>query len=170
MRPAAPRLRGTTTVKVDADLFGLIGDAVAQAVTDTVTEAAFAIEQRAKYGIVTQNAVDTGALMNSVYTQTAMHDGRDSAISDASAAALTNGRHSGAPHPKPFSEEVATEEVKGEGMTAKVGVAAEYGFYIEEGTPRTTARPFLRPAAETVRGLIKEMARKRVAAALKAAT
>jgi len=162
-------IQGTRTVRVKLDEFNLLGPGARRGIILGITEAAFAIEQRAKYGVVEQDAVDTGALMNSIYTQSALSDGRDAAVAAAAMASTTKGKHSGKPHDEPFTDHLAEEEHKGEGLTAKVGVAAEYGIYIEDGTPSgsVTPRPFLGPAAESVRGKLASIVGKQLRIALK---
>jgi HK97 gp10 family phage protein len=43
-----------------------------------------------------------------------------------------------------------TTQLENDGMTAVVGPSVEYGIYVEFGTRRMGARPYMRPAAEAV--------------------
>ncbi|MBS7646145.1 HK97 gp10 family phage protein [Candidatus Bathyarchaeota archaeon] len=47
-----------------------------------------------------------------------------------------------------------------EGLTARVGAAAHYAAYVEFGTSRMAARPYLRPALEAHRGDLRELPRR----------
>ncbi len=85
-----------------------------------------AMKQRAAY--------DTGAMTNSCYTVTEDYDGY------GAAAALANslGRETAA-HPKP-----------GGNVVANVGPCVEYAEYVEFGTSRMGAQPFVIPAGEAI--------------------
>lgn len=158
-------LDSSPDVVVTLNRFGDLTPAIRAGAKLGIAEVAFAIEQRAKYHVVENDAVDTGALMNSIYTQADGTDGRDEAIAAATEASLTTGKHSGKPHGAPF--EGAPQENTGRGLSAKVGVAAEYGIYVEMGTEHTGQRPFLNPAAQEIRPKAAEIVSTRVAEALK---
>lgn len=96
-----------------------------------VRKIAFEVEAAAK-----QNApVDTSAMRNSIYTVTAQQDGYGAA---SGAAVGANPKVATAPHPAPK-----------EGA-AHVGPSVEYAAYVELGTSRMAAQPFLVPAVEQV--------------------
>jgi HK97 gp10 family phage protein len=101
-----------------------------------VRKAAFEIEAQAKINA----PYDTTAMRNSIYTVT----GKDDGYSKASGAAMGKGWTQGgrivdtSPHPKPP-----------EG-SAFVGPCVEYAEFVEYGTSKMAAQPFLTPAAEKV--------------------
>jgi HK97 gp10 family phage protein len=96
-----------------------------------VRKIAFEVEGVAK----TLAAVDTAAMRNSIYTVTPNEDGYGAASAAAQAA---NPKAATAPHPAP-----------GVGR-AHVGPCVEYAEYVELGTSRMAAQPFLVPAVEQV--------------------
>ena len=81
--------------------------------------------------------VRTGALRNSLYVRTSKDDAMQSAISSARAA-NTN---------VPIGSEPAFTRRLG---SAQIGVAVEYGVFIEYGTRFNPAKPFLGPAIESL--------------------
>lgn len=99
-----------------------------------VRTAALKIEQQAKLAA----PVDTGLLRNSIYTVTYGQSGRPQA--DAAAQAVRKGSNLG---PEPAADN---------DLTAIVAVGAEYGIYVELGTVRSPAQPYLLPAARKVLG------------------
>jgi HK97 gp10 family phage protein len=86
----------------------------------------FAIEAAAK----TKAPVGTGALLNSIYTVTTKHDGYPAVDTDAERVSL----------PAPKADE------------GFVGPSVEYGLYVEVGTNRMAAQPYLLPAVRQVEG------------------
>lgn len=99
-----------------------------------VRTAALKIEQQAKIAA----PVDTGFLRNSIYTVTNRESGRPAA--DAAAQSIRKGASLG---PEPTADD---------DLTAIVAVGAEYGIYVELGTVRAPAQPYLLPAARKVLG------------------
>lgn len=100
---------------------------------------AFSIEADAK--INTTPNVDTGALRASIYTITYRGSGRDSALQEAQN--LFQKKNPGVSPP------VASENFPEVGeLTAVVSVGMSYGIYVEYGTVKSAAYPFLIPAAE----------------------
>lgn len=98
-----------------------------------VKKACFDIEAAAK-----DNApVDTGALKASIYT---VVDGSDGSAA-ARAAALGANR----------AVTLINPETEVDEMTGTVVVGADYGAFVEYGTTRMGAQPFLTPAVEEVR-------------------
>jgi len=96
-----------------------------------IRRAAFEIESQAK-----QNApYDTTALRNSIYTVTKGHDGYSGASSDAKSKRSDINTEK---HPNP------------EEGSAHVGPCVEYAAFVEYGTSRMGAQPYLTPAAEQV--------------------
>jgi len=108
---------------------------------------AFEIEGEAKRRAVRA----TGAMSNSIYTVTQDEDGYTAASNSATGA---NSKAETAPHPKPRGN-----------VIANVGPAVIYAEFVELGTSKMSAQPFLVPAAESVfnkfnsgeywRGLVK---------------
>ena len=85
---------------------------------------------------------DTGALRNSIYTNTSK--GSNYAEADASAKA-SNPNATTSPIPEAGGE-----------MIAIVGACVNYAQYQEEGTSRMAAHPFLKPAAEIVQAKLAD--------------
>jgi len=106
--------------------------------------------------------IDTGALLNSIYVTTRDADGRGEAMVRASSAAATPGK-SGRTHSAPQG---MASDFGHAIMQAKVAVLVEYGVYVEEGTSRKEARPFLRPAFEDIRPKVDEIVKRHVDRAL----
>ena len=78
----------------------------------------------------------TGAMSNSIYTVTKEHDGYASA---SGAARQANPDAMTQAHPKPSGN-----------VLARVGPCVNYAEYVEFGTSRMAAQPYLTPAAEVV--------------------
>lgn len=85
---------------------------------------------------------DTGAMMNSIYTVTQKIDGYQAASASALAA---NKKVETDPHPKPSGD-----------VLARIGPSVIYAEYVENGTSRMSAQPFVLPAAERVARSINE--------------
>lgn len=86
--------------------------------------------------LTNQDAVDTGRLRNSITYATSKH-------TEAKSFRWNEGRHSGSPAGSGVTAPKGTPE-KG---TVYIGTNVEYAKYIEKGTSRSAARPFLKPAA-----------------------
>ena len=93
---------------------------------------AFEVENEAKQFA----KVVTGAMMNSIYTVTQDTDGYSRA---ASAAKAKNPDANIVQIPKPYGE-----------VLARVGPCVDYGEFVEFGTSRMGAQPYLTPAVEKV--------------------
>lgn len=124
-----------------------------------VRETAFYIEKEAKLAC----PVDTGALRASIYTVTKSSSGYNQSKTNAvtrraSGSKKTAGRPTG-------PEELSPEVRQPGAYTAIVAVGMAYGVYVEYGTSRMAARPYLSTAA--VRG--KAFLDKRVKEAIKRA-
>lgn len=137
-----------STVKVNLDKFDLMEANITKGASAGIRALAFAVQEQAQQNIQDQGAIDTGALRSSIYTETDREDGRIAAISEAKAKAASVGAKSGKPGNPEAIATVGTQ-ISG-GLMAKVGVAMEYGLYIEMGTVKMGARPFLFPAANQV--------------------
>lgn len=106
--------------------FDQIAEQFHTAMSQVVKKTAFDLQANAQ----TLAPVDTGNLRSSIYTKTS--DG-DQYPGGGSAAPIDN-------------------QVPGvDDMTAYVAVGAQYGIYLEMGTTRMPAHPYLAPAAEAVR-------------------
>ena len=79
---------------------------------------------------------DTSAMSNSIYTVTKKYDGYAAA---SGAARQANPKAVTQPHPKPSGN-----------VLANVGPCVNYAEYVEFGTSRMAAQPFLTPAAEII--------------------
>jgi len=95
---------------------------------------AFVLEGEAKQNVQRMKAIDTGFMLNSIYSVTASESGYAKARSEA-----TGRSDDGEMFP----------EYKPPKAAAAVCVGAEYGMYVEYGTVRMPARPFMRQAVET---------------------
>jgi len=93
---------------------------------------AFEVEKEAKV----LAPVDTSALRNSIYTVTQDEDNYATASGKAAGA---NAAVQTAPHPTPTGN-----------VIANVGPCVEYAEYVEMGTSRMAAQPYLTPAVESV--------------------
>jgi len=102
-------------------------------VSELVRKTAFKVEQNAKM----RAAVDTGAMRNSIYVVT---PDSDSYTQAAGAAKAANPNAETSPLPQPTGE-----------FTAHVGPAVEYAVYVELGSHKMAAQPFLVPAVEQER-------------------
>ena len=80
--------------------------------------------------------IKTSAMSNSIYTVTQKHDGYSQA---SGAAKRANKDAETSPHPRPAGN-----------VIARVGPSVNYAEYVEFGTSRMAAQPFLTPAAEKV--------------------
>lgn len=110
------------------DHFPQVEEILDRIINKLVRAAAFQIEGGAK----SRAPVDTGFLKNSIYTRT----------EDSSDAAPMGGGLGQTLFP----------EVEAPGHNeALVAVGATYGIYVEYGTSRAAAQPYLTPAAEAVR-------------------
>ena len=78
----------------------------------------------------------TGAMNSSIYTVTKDYDGYSAA---SGAARQANPKVLTQPHPKPSGN-----------VLANVGPCVNYAEYVEFGTSRMAAQPFLTPAAEVI--------------------
>jgi phage gpG-like protein len=119
-----------------------VGEKIAEGVSAGIREAAFAVEDQAKMNVQNVGAIDTGALRSSIYTQTDQSNDRGSAIAQAQAR-----------NPSVSSGEIST--FVPDRFSARVGVAVEYGIYVEMGVAGSAfgnmpARPYLTPAAEQI--------------------
>lgn len=120
-----------------------IPDAVSSMVSLAVRKSAFDVQARAQSAI----PVDTGAAKASIFVVVGDDNGYAQAIDDAETAHQTahKSKHpSGADaEPLDFFPEIAGPVAP---MQAYVAVAVMYGWFLENGTTRTAARPFLAPA------------------------
>ena len=99
-----------------------------------IKRTAFKVEEYAKVGA----PVDTGFLRNSIYTVTHDSSGYTRASNDAHAQ---------------NADAVMLPEVETprDALTAVVAVGAEYGAYVNYGTARAAAQPYLDDAIEQAR-------------------
>ena len=85
---------------------------------------------------------DTSAMANSIYTLTKNYDGFGAATSAAKQA-----------NPNVITERVPKPTGN---VIARVAVAVNYGSYVEMGTSRMAAQPYLYPAGESVTSKIND--------------
>lgn len=105
-------------------------------VSEAVRKAAFDIQAHAQ----AQVKVVTGFLKSSIYT--VAKGGTTYTYADASSAAAAI---------NPDAELLPEVEAPSDDTTAYVAVGADYGLYVEMGTSKMAAQPYLIPAAEFVR-------------------
>lgn len=103
-------------------------------VASALLAGALVLEAEAKQNVQRMKAIDTGFMLNSIYSATAAESGYDKARSDAKERS---------------SDGEMFPEYKPPKAAAAVCVGAEYGMYVEYGTVRMPARPFMRQAVET---------------------
>lgn len=135
------------SVDVVADATALIKRQIRDASEQAITKAAFDIEAQAKQGITTQDAIDTGATKASIYASTPRVR-KYSQIIGRVRTMRGPGQHSKTTTRK--ETPVFDEVVPFGPLEAIVTVGTQYAQYIEYGTKRMAARPFMEPAAEAV--------------------
>lgn len=141
---------GRVWVSIVADRTVEIKAGYKRAIDQAVRKCVLDIEANAKRNVRDMDAIDTGALMNSIYSVIERRSGYDQAGSKAKAEAAKGSRklrRKGEAKPKPFEMRPQIHAGTNEGIVA---VGAEYGEIIHEGTTRMPGRPFLAKAAETV--------------------
>lgn len=118
------------TIKLDTAALDKIAANLGKSRDKVLKAFAFEIEGAAKQ----MAPVDTGAMRASIYTVTKDSDGYDSARADSQGlnASVATGQH-----PKPSGN-----------VVANVGPCVAYAGYVELGTSRMSARPYLVPAVE----------------------
>ncbi len=122
----------TVQVTVNTDRLNRILRNLGGNTRDAVRKVAFRVEAEAKTNIQAHGLIDTGAMINSVYTAI----GGESTQPPAQAANVDV-----VPLPEPQNK-----------TTAHVGPSVHYAIYHEFGTRLMSARPYLGPAVETVAG------------------
>ncbi|GEM_PF-1702655 len=149
------------------DRFNAANEAIAEGVREGLKAYAFAIQEEAIEKITDENLVDTGALRRSVFVQAHGLDTRAEALAAAMALASGLGAKSKRPH-GPFQAAAPGKPIEAD-YQAKVGVCVNYGIYLEMGTVHMAARPFLKPAANTVQAKAKDLIGKYVSEKLRKA-
>lgn len=126
------------TSKLDSILRKLDGN-----VADAIAKAGFAVEGRTKVNIQQMDAIDTGALLNSVYTSLANGSEGQAAIAEA------RSRRPG----------VAINElpVPRENHTAYVGPSVSYASEVHFGSGTMAGRPFLLQAVRDTEVLFRKL-------------
>lgn len=125
--------RNTTLVEIDTRRLNALIRKIPGNVATAVAATAFAIQRQAQINA----PVDTGALRNSIYTRIGNKPDGYSAM-----AAEVTSLNSGATLGELPEPENAT--------TAYVGPSVEYGVYVELGTSKRGAQPYLGPAVDAV--------------------
>lgn len=111
-------------------------------VEKAVAKAAFAVEGRAKVNIQQMEAIDTGALLNSVYTSL-----RDGGGEDAMAAARARNPDA----------QVSALPKPPDNATAYVGPSVEYGAAVHFGTNTMAGRPYLLEALRQTERMFRDL-------------
>ncbi len=106
-----------------------------QAQSDVVRRTAFQLQAAMQTKIRANGQIDTGFMVNSVYTRT---------YTDSTYSGIGAPTHK---HVAPFEQVERPPDDK----TAYVAVAARYGFWQNYGTHKMAARPFLEPSVDLVR-------------------
>lgn len=109
---------------------------------DAVRKVAFRVEAEAKTNAQEQHVWDTGALVNSIYTEI----GDPERYTEADAKVKAQARDGEPP------AETTPLPTPSNRTTAHVGPSVHYAIYHEFGTHKMAARPYLAPAVETVAG------------------
>ena len=124
-----------TRVVIVFDNIPVVAERLHGAVAKIVKTAAFNVEFRAK----NHAAVDTGAMRSAIYTVTRDGSGYEEAAAQATEARAT----------KPtIGAEMQTEEPRPDRDTlAIVHAGMNYSVYVEYGTGKMAAQPFMAPAA-----------------------
>lgn len=132
------------TTKVDKSL--LLRQMLKRDIQNVITKTAFDLQGDAKSRIIEQGAVDTGSLLNSIYSETP----GNSNYSWATGQAKRDNPAAGiVPRIAPAND-----------MQAIVGVGVEHGVYVEYGAAHMPARPFMTPAAEAIRPVFENAMRR----------
>lgn len=131
--------RNTSIVKLDVRKLNRIIRNLPGNTSEAIASVAFSIERKAKM----KAPVDTGALRASIYTRVGT---RKDGFQQAAAAAKSR-------EPNAELHELPQPE---NNQTAHVGPSTNYGIWVEYGTHRMAAQPFLTPA---VREVESELAR-----------
>jgi HK97 gp10 family phage protein len=134
----------TANVRLDTHVLDRIKGDLPKKRGKLIRETAFRVEDKAKR----MTPLLTGALRSSGYTST------DQGSTHAAGAAEAEGRRPGVG----ITEEAAPEAAG----NAIVGFSVEYALFIELGTSRMAARPFLVPAVEAERPEFERMAKELV--------
>jgi len=151
--------------EITVDRFDESNALIDAGLSNAIRALGFAVQARASDNVEKVDAIDTGALRASIFTDTNGSKTRDQAVAAAIAAGKNPGVHSGKPQ---LETVIAAEGEQVEGpFEAKVGVCVNYGIYVEMGVNnafgrniRIPARPYLLPAAEEVRGEAAEVTKR----------
>ena len=110
----------------DFNHFDALAEQFHRAIGQVIKKSAFDLQAAAQ----SLAPVDTGNLKNSIYTKT-----------------IDGDQYPGGGSEAPVDNQIPDVDE----MTAYVGVGAMYGVYVELGTTRMPAHPYLAPATESVR-------------------
>lgn len=140
-------------VKITLDNFPALTAEIVQGVGQGVRALAFAVQEQAIENIREVDAIDTGALRNSIYVETSEANERATALASAVAAGKTVGKKSGKAGAVAAAD--PGEGLLGDGLTVRVASCVEHGAYVEMGVTASAygdqpPRPFLHPAAAAI--------------------
>lgn len=119
-------------------------DAVDDGMSVLVRTLAFAIQEETQNQISEMDAIDTGAMRNSVYVETDDKSGKSQALSSARAA-------------RPDAQGVSSSTTVGKHQ-ARTAVGVNYARFVHDGANGTAPRPFLHNASEMIQGEADDMA------------
>lgn len=122
-------------VKVDRSK--LVSMLIKERTAKAVRKACFDTEAEAKNQITQQGAIDTGATKASIYSDVGDHHGYADAVNEADSLRPGVTLNPPVKHEKDF-----------DGI---VTVGTEYAPYVEYGTSKMAARPFMQPAVDKVK-------------------
>lgn len=130
----------TITVKLDTKALDELMQKAPERADEVVRATALIVEARAK----PESPLDTSANRNGIFVKSSKSSGYEKAASEAKSAALqgsdkTPGRVIETFDPTPEAET----------GTAFVGTSTDYAAFLEFGTSKMPARPYLTPAAES---------------------
>lgn len=122
-----------------------------------VAKVAFAVEGRAKVAIQQMQAIDTGAMLNSVYTSLAGDTSRFNKAKSEAISASRKRNKRGQVKPLTSDDFVELPNPKN-GAVAYVGPSVDYGEEVHSGTHNMAGRPYLLQAIrETATDMKREM-------------
>lgn len=145
-------------VKITLDKFHIASEAVGKGLKNGLVAVGFAVQEQGAQNIQENEQIDTSAMRSGLYLETKDFNQRESVVAQALSHAATVGVHSGHPQENPQTA-MPSAPVEDE-YTVKVGECMEYGIVQEMGAVGSAygdlpPRPYLKPAAEKVKGKAK---------------
>lgn len=120
---------------------------VPKALDEFLRTSAIEVQTRTMQNLRAVNAIDTGNLVNSIYTRFYNENNRPGSL-------LISGKHFSSKQGKyiyPRGDALATPPETPTRFEAWIGAAAVYAMFVEFGTVNMRARPYLTPAGLSVK-------------------